>query len=197
MLEKFRQGDEETFRKIFEQHSKSLTWFVDEIVKNEQEAKDIMGSAMVKLWQNREKMVTTDHIRRWLYYIARNEAYDFLKKQNAAAKYVNEQTYLHSKIEQQAELDGDKGIWMDERSQLLKKKIDSLANRQQTIIKLYFFEQKTTAEIAAQLKIENQSVLNHKTKALANLREMLPFDITDLIPLALPVAWLIWLLEGL
>ena len=40
-----------------------------------------------------------------------------------------------------------------------------------TILRLYFFEQKNTIEIAELLQLSPQTVLNHKTKAIDALRK--------------------------
>ena len=49
--------------------------------------------------------------------------------------------------------------------------IDKLPRQRKAILRLYFFEQKSTAEIAKQLGLNSQTVLNHKAKALESLRK--------------------------
>jgi len=55
--------------------------------------------------------------------------------------------------------------------QSLGEAIDKLPKQRKTILQLYFFGQKTTAEIAEQLNLNSQTVLNHKTRALEALRK--------------------------
>ena len=49
--------------------------------------------------------------------------------------------------------------------------IEKLPRQRKAIVRLYFFEQKTASEIAEQLGLNSQTVLNHKSKALEPLRK--------------------------
>jgi RNA polymerase sigma-70 factor (ECF subfamily) len=51
------------------------------------------------------------------------------------------------------------------------KEIEKLPKQRRKILRLYFFEQKSTTEIAEQMDLSPQTVLNHKTKAINSLRE--------------------------
>jgi len=51
------------------------------------------------------------------------------------------------------------------------QEIDKLPRQRKTILRLYFFEQKSTSEIAEQMGLNSQTVLNHKAKALESLRK--------------------------
>ena len=60
-------------------------------------------------------------------------------------------------------------------SKIVKKAIDDLPPQQGTVLRLYFFEKMKTHEIAELMELSGQTVLNHKSKAIASLRKTLAF----------------------
>jgi RNA polymerase sigma-70 factor (ECF subfamily) len=54
--------------------------------------------------------------------------------------------------------------------QLICAEIARLSPQRRKILHLYFFAKKSTGEISKQLSISAQTVLNHKAKALRDLR---------------------------
>jgi RNA polymerase sigma factor (sigma-70 family) len=57
--------------------------------------------------------------------------------------------------------------------QLLYAQVNELPDRCREVFRLYFFEQRTTREIADLLNITEQTVRNQKTKAVHLLRALL------------------------
>ncbi|HEY6899298.1 MAG TPA: sigma factor-like helix-turn-helix DNA-binding protein, partial [Puia sp.] len=75
--------------------------------------------------------------------------------------------YLETGIDEQLETERVKAVLF----QNILQEIEKLPRQRKAILRLYFFEQKTTSEIAEMMQLNSQTVLNHKAKALESLRK--------------------------
>jgi RNA polymerase sigma-70 factor (ECF subfamily) len=107
---------------------------------------------------------------------ARNAGIDYLRDKTPPKKYIKEQTILsqNDQLENRFDTNYYENILGNEWNQALKREIDRLPPMRQTVIKLYIYENMTTAGIAAKLGIGTQTALNHKTRAIDSLRKKLP-----------------------
>jgi len=163
----FRDGSREAFRLVYDQMVRPLTYFVENIIHSQVDAEDIVANAFYKLFHARTSMRSFEHIKRWLYVIVRNESIDYLRAKNRAKESQYDIAYLESGIEEEAETERVRTVLLQD----IHKEIERLPKQRKTILRLYFFEQKNTSEIAEIMQLSPQTVLNHKTKALDALRK--------------------------
>jgi RNA polymerase sigma-70 factor (family 1) len=163
----FREGNREAFRLIYDRMVRPLTYFVENIIRSQVDAEDIVANAFYKLFHAREAMKSFDHVKRWLYVIVRNEAIDYLRAKTRQRESHFDLSYLETGVEEHVETERVKTILLQD----IHKEIEKLPRQRKTILRLYFFEQKNTTEIAEMMQLSPQTVLNHKTKALDSLRK--------------------------
>jgi RNA polymerase sigma-70 factor (ECF subfamily) len=163
----FRDGNREAFELVYGQMVRPLTYFVENIIHSRVDAEDIVANAFYKLFHARAKMRSFEHIKRWLYVIVRNESIDYLRAKTRTKESQHDIAYLESGFEEQAETERVRATLLQD----ILKEIDRLPKQRKTILRLYFFEQKNTSEIAELMQLSPQTVLNHKTKALDSLRK--------------------------
>ena len=167
ILEDFRSGDPSAFKGVYDRLAKSLIYFVQNIIDNQPDAEDIVASAFLKLYRAKESMQSFEHVKRWLYVIARNESIDHLRFKSRSREVHQDLSYLGEVDEARIDLE----MLRSSLLQNLVEAIDKLPRQRKAILRLYFFEHKTTSEIAEQLQLNSQTVLNHKTRALEALRK--------------------------
>jgi RNA polymerase sigma-70 factor (family 1) len=163
----FREGNKDAFRLIYDQMVRPLTYFVENIIHSQHDAEDIVANAFYKLYHARTGLRSYEHVKRWLYVIVRNEAIDYLRARTRARENQHDIAYLESGVVEQAETERIKANLLQD----IHKEIEKLPKQRKTILRLYFFEQKSTTEIAEQMALSPQTVLNHKTKAIDSLRK--------------------------
>ena len=166
-LPAFRDGNAHAFKLVYNRLSKSLLYFVQNIIDSPADAEDIVASAFMKLFNARQGMESFEHVKRWLYVIVRNEAIDYLRFRTRSREVHQDLGYAGEANEEMADLEMLKMNLL----QSLQEAIEGLPRQRKAIVQLYFFEKKTTSEIAEQLKLNSQTVLNHKTRALEALRK--------------------------
>ena len=163
----FREGNKEAFRLVYDQMVRPLSYFVENIIHSQVDAEDIVANAFYKLFHARANMRSFEHIKRWLYVIVRNESIDYLRAKTRQKESQYDLSYLETGIEEQAETERVRTVLLQD----IHKEIERLPKQRKTILRLYFFEQKNTSEIAEIMHLSPQTVLNHKTKALDALRK--------------------------
>jgi RNA polymerase sigma-70 factor (family 1) len=167
VMNSFREGSKDAFRVIYDQMVRPLTFFVENIIHSQPDAEDIVANSFYKLYHARTGMRSFEHVKRWLYVIVRNEAIDYLRARTRARENQYDIAYLESGVVEHTETERVKANVLQD----VYKEIEKLPKQRKTILRLYFFEQKSTTEIAEQMDLSPQTVLNHKTKAIDSLRK--------------------------
>lgn len=163
----FREGNKEAFRVIYDRMVRPLMYFVENIIHSQHDAEDIVANAFYKLFHARSGMKSFEHIKRWLYVIARNESIDYLRLKTRLRESQHDLSYLEAGVEEYVETERVRTILLQD----IHREIEKLPRQRKTILRLYFFDQKNTSEIAELMQLSPQTVLNHKTKALDALRK--------------------------
>ena len=101
------------FDEIFEQYFDKVYYKVLGIVKNSDDAEDISQEVFISVYKNLKKFKGESNIYTWIYRIAINKTYDFLKK-NKTMLEINTNMILTEKL---------KKISMQEREFVILKDI--------------------------------------------------------------------------
>jgi RNA polymerase sigma-70 factor (ECF subfamily) len=163
----FREGNKDAFRLIYDQLVRPLTFFVENIIHSQLDAEDIVANAFYKLYHARTALRSYEHVKRWMYVIVRNESIDYLRARTRARENQHDIAYLETGVVELVETERLKASLLQD----IYAAIEKLPKQRKTILRLYFFEQKSTTEIAELMELSPQTVLNHKTKAIDSLRK--------------------------
>ena len=166
----FNQGNSSAFRVIFENYNRLLFTIAIQMVKDKEQAEDIVSEAFAKLWQRHDTFHSEEHIKAFLFVATRNACLNYLRHIQRRTASQSELSYL------QRDKD-DQDIMTDMiEGDLLKKiypLIESLPTKCKTIFKLIYFEDASTDEVAEKLKITPRNVLNQKSRAIQLLKKKL------------------------
>ena len=163
-----RRGDEEAFAWVYWRFYDHLERFAESIVGSKTEAEDIAALAFHKFLGYKDRIDSYEHIRRLLFVIVRNRCINYLKiKQKEQLAFANIASFFHGATE---EIIFKQDWAQDPFFQRVLKLMRRLPVQHRVVLHLYFFEGKSTAEIAVFMSLNAQTVLNHKSKALDRLR---------------------------
>jgi RNA polymerase sigma-70 factor (ECF subfamily) len=167
LLSQFNHGDTEAFTAIYNNYYFTLYNFVRKFVPEREDAEDITADIFVKLWKMHAKFDSIQNIEAFLYITGRNACLNFLRhlqRQNEKQKEL-----LHILLQQPAE----GALQEDLKTEVLKsidKEIAKLPKSCGKVFKMAYLEGLSNGEIAEALQINNQSVRNHKQRAIKLLR---------------------------
>ena len=80
LIVEYLKGDEKALETLFSRYLKPIYTFVYRLTGNAQDAEDISQEVFVKVWKNLKKYDDTRSFKTWLFTIAKNTAYDLLRK---------------------------------------------------------------------------------------------------------------------
>jgi len=166
-IDRFVEGDRHEFKFVYEYYYNIIYAFVFSLVRADAEAQDIVSDGFVKLWKLRENFKNLNNIKGFLLVTARNASFDYLRQQQRLRSAHKEILHLGGEEEIRNEAIG--AIVFSE----LTRQIEELPSRCKEIFKLLFFHNLNSSEVADQLQISRQTVLNQKANAVKLLRSAL------------------------
>ncbi|QEC44794.1 RNA polymerase sigma factor [Pseudobacter ginsenosidimutans] len=148
------EGDESAFEQLYNLYLPELYPVIFNIVKSELLVKDIIQELFLYLWMDREKLNGVDQPRNWIFKIAYNRSYSWLKKQIIRERAAQQMST------QEAENATEEAVHFSEASRLVLAAINELPPKSQQIYRLSREAGLKPAVIADQLGMDVQAVKN-------------------------------------
>jgi RNA polymerase sigma-70 factor (family 1) len=166
LMSKFRSGDPEAFEKIYNSYHYTIYGFARYYLQNDAEAEDITSETFVKLWKLKANFESLNNVLAFLRITTRNACLDYMKfkKRQVAGKQAL--AYLMDPDDQKAFADEEI------KSEVLKHihdAIESLPKKSRRVMQMSVAGMKN-GEIARELNVSVQTVMNQKTSALKVIR---------------------------
>lgn len=167
LIVQFNHGDTEAFTAIYNKYFSKLYYFVKRFIAEREDAEDITADVFVKLWNLRANLNSIRNIEAFLYITGRNACLDFLRQiQRRSARH---EELLRTLLEEK-----DEGHLTDDVKVLVLKavhsEIEKLPRSCRKVFKMAYLDGLSNSQIAEALSINNQSVRNHKLRAVKILR---------------------------
>ena len=160
------EKDEKAFTHLYDMYSKSLFAVINTLVKNREEAEDVLQEVFVKIWKNIDSYhESKGRFYTWIVNIARNTSIDKLRSKN----FNNSQKNLSS----------DNFVNLLDDSNKLVNKIDTIGIKEFVkklkpkcieIIDLLFFKGYTQQEASEELAIPLGTVKTQNRNCINDLR---------------------------
>ncbi|KAK6021514.1 RNA polymerase sigma-70 factor, partial [Ostertagia ostertagi] len=161
--------DEQAFEQVFKTHFKSLHAYAFAMVKDSDEAEEIVQQVFFKLWDKSDLHAFSGSISAYLYRAVHNESLNYLKHQKVKARHQ-----LHVAYSMKQEQQTDKVNMMSKELETkYREALNELPEQCRTVFQLSRFENMKYREIADNLGISVKTVENHMGKALKLLRTKL------------------------
>jgi len=143
-LYKSEDGKVQAFNLIVRQYSSRLFWHLRELVMNHDDADDLLQNTFLKVWKALPNFRGDSGLYTWLYRIATNEAFTFLKKERINNKFslTPYETKLANRLVDDVYFRGD-AIQL-----LLQCEVAKLPDRQRAIFSMRYFQDMEYKDIA-------------------------------------------------
>lgn len=158
--------DKRGFRVFHQNHVRLYYQFGLRFVEDIEVVRDIVQEAFIAVWQRLDEFNEEEHICAFLYTTIRNRCINYLRDRQVERKHrekmwnlQNQESFRNIAIE-------------NELYDYLCQKIDMLPPMQRAVLWLHI-DGFSNEEIAQQLNISVNTVLTHKQRARAILRELL------------------------
>jgi len=164
LIDKTLKGDTRAFGELVERYQSFVFTIVIRIVKVREEAEEVAQDSFIKAFQSLASYRGESKFSSWLYSIAYRKALDALRKnkKNSSLELIEEITEGDCSVIENAL----SYIEDQERSNVIKKCILELPEKEAAIITLFYFEEQSIKEIAkvTQLTEDNIKVKLYRSR---------------------------------
>lgn len=162
MVQRAQAGDEEAISQLYEQTYNSVYQSVRALVKDEDEALDIVQDSYIKGFQHLDKLEEPEKFQAWMKVIAANHARDYLRKKRPAlfSERIDEDGEEIDLGLQDKCLDHmpEEVIDRQETTRLINDILGNLKAEQRLAIVMYYYEEMSVREIAKELGCSENTV---------------------------------------
>jgi RNA polymerase sigma-70 factor (ECF subfamily) len=174
-------GDEPSFKAIFNFFYPRLYHFVHTYIQNDDLAENMVQDTFLTLWNKRKDLKADSNLSAWLYTVARNICLKKLRDDKFKKAFFSSdlnELELEINMAALASLDTSE-LTFCEIERIIENTLETLPTQCRKIFELSRFENKKNKEIAEELDISVKAVENQITKALKIFRSTLK----DYLPL--------------
>lgn len=164
-----KKGDEEAFTVIFDRFYGLLFVHACKLLRNEDEAKDLVQELFEVLWIRRESVVFEHSLSSYLYASIRNRIINRIAHYQVEHKYISS---LQSFMDKDTYL-ADYRVRESEMRKMIEREILALPKKMREVFELSRKEYLSYKQIAVKLDISEQTVRMHVKKALRILKPKL------------------------
>jgi RNA polymerase sigma-70 factor (ECF subfamily) len=173
LLLRIAKGDEKALSQIYGTFYGALLFFALDLLKDQDQAEDIVIVAFTRLWERRTEFEGMDKLKGFLYQTVRNACYNYLA-------HLKVQRRVHGEIRQQAAItDHQFAEVRIIKAELLREvweAVKELPEKYRSVLELSFVQEKSAAEIAKLLAVSIDVVRQRKGRGIYQLREKLGAD---------------------
>lgn len=166
---RFLDGDDNGLREIIDIYYNGLTLYISGIVRDVTETEDIVQDTFVKLAVKKPRFNGKCSFKTWLYAIARNAAYNYMKRHRA--RFTEEP--FDECITLSDGTDVEKEYLKTERNMELHRCMKELAPDYYQVLYLMYFEALDTEEISKVMDKSKRQVGDLLYRAKKSLRSKL------------------------
>jgi RNA polymerase sigma-70 factor (ECF subfamily) len=165
-----RLGDERTLQELMDAHWAPLLSYVGRLLSGSSDPQDLVQITFIRLWERRSGLKPTGSLRALLYTIARNATLDELRKGTRRAR---REESLPPPPPSPTPYENVQGA---ELFRAAAAAVRRLPEKRQEVFRLVREDGLSYQEVAQVLDLSPQTVANHMSLALADLRVALkPF----------------------
>lgn len=169
LLTRLQNDDKLALEILFKTYYAPLVRFAKNILKNKEQAEDIVQEVFLKIWDKRNEIKITTSFKAYLYMAVRNACFNTLK--------INERKYwLNDDLENDEQFSVNEiavTLEAKELNQKINRIIDLLPEKCRITFQLSRFENMSYKEIAESMNVSVKTVENQIGKALSILRNSL------------------------
>lgn len=165
-IKALREGNHIAYEQLFDKWYEPLCRYAYSILRDIDDAEDVVQKTFCKLWDQRETLNIQSSINSYLYRIVHNDCLNTVHRQTSHKEhdlnYIS--TMNSSKDSVNEHLAGS------ELQTAINKALEALPPQCKRVFEMSRIEQLSYSEIATQLDISTNTVENHISKALKLLR---------------------------
>jgi RNA polymerase sigma-19 factor, ECF subfamily len=168
ILKDFKNGSPDAFQKIFELHYRKFVYFAGHIIKDRDQAEDIVSESFLKVWERREKINDVRALINYLQVTVRNGCINYLNSKRRHDISHLEISYLNGISEEEIQT----AYIRSELLELSWTAAEALPPATKKVFQLLFDEGLSMKEAAEKLGVSINTIKTQRLSALRYLKEI-------------------------
>lgn len=168
------QGDQAAFRQLFHLLFHKLSRFAQSLIRSEDVAGEIVDEVFVRVWNNRDNIMSIGNLRVYLYRAVKNEALNYLSRKAHLHIY---EPFDDINIQLRDELNPERLMITQELLNKIRAAVDQLPPRCKLIFKLVREDGLRYREVADILNLSAKTVDAQMVIAVSRIRETMKDEI--------------------
>lgn len=150
LVRRAKAGDAQAFGDLVTLHERSVYGIVSRMVRDRDEADDLVQEIFISAFRAIGGFRETAKFSTWLHSIAVNTTLKRLKrmKRERGVSIDDEETGLADRLESEDVMSPQEAVELSERSESVKRAVDSLPDKQKIVVVMHYFEEMPCEEIA-------------------------------------------------
>ncbi len=168
-------GDEKAFEFLVRKYTTPVYNFIFRYINSKQEAEDLTQEIFIKIWKNLKKFDINKKFKPWLFKIAKNTIFDYLRKKKITPLVESIDNLNSERLETLASADLTvlKKIVSNEGAAVVWQAVDKLSEIYRVVLVLYYQEEFSLVEIAEILDESINTIKSRHRRALIQLKILL------------------------
>lgn len=152
-----QKQEQSAFSEILKNYSRSVYQVIYRMVKNQEDAEDIMIETFTKAFKNIERYQFDYNFSTWIFRIATNNCIDFLRKRKLQTVSINQSmndddnSYFYEIAD--PELNPQDIAIQRQKIEILRTFVAKIPDKYQMLIELRYFKELSYQEIADELEL--------------------------------------------
>ncbi len=167
LAQRIRGGQKSAYQELFERYAPRIYKFSFSYLKNKADSEELVQEVFLKIWEKREILDHSKNIKSFIFKIAVNTIYDFIRRKNIENAFSD---FTKANFEEESDNTWQSVIFEDMK-QNLQSLVEKLPIQQQKIFHLSKTEGLSNDEIAVKLNLSKRTVENHLYRSISFLKE--------------------------
>ncbi len=166
VIRRARSGDEDAFRVLMERHRAHAFGIALRITRSAEDAEDVVQQAFVRAWHFLSEFRSESTFGTWLHRIVARRALDRASQMKTRRGREEDMDVASFQLASPAEQGRD--VILIRRLELLMRRLTAA---QRAVVTLYYWDETPVEEISGALRMPENTVKTHLSRARAALRE--------------------------
>lgn len=170
---KARNGDQDAFAELVRRYQQGVVNLAYRLVGSREEALDLSQEIFLRVYENLDRFDPRRPFKPWLYRIATNYCYDFLRRQGRRRESVEEVSFAAGEALADKHVNPEAAVLRGEVQRVVEEVIASLPARYRPAVILRYVEGMSYQEIAEALQLPLGTVKTYLHRSRELLRTAL------------------------
>ncbi len=169
LTRRVKSGEKEAYQALFERYAPKIYHFALSYLKSTADSEELVQDVFLKVWEKREILDATQNIKAFVFKIAINTIYDFIRRKNIENAF---QEFSKANYAADSNNTWDTLIF-EEMQTTINSLVAQMPEQRKKIFKLSKNKGLSNDEIAQELNLSKRTVENQLYRALLFLKEHL------------------------